>query len=127
MTFTSVTVGYAKFYITGNLCQVIVEAGGTTGGTATQNITFTLPVPIAVTVNRNPSGYAIYADGGPTSMGLCIYEGNDMTKTTINVRNATSSNWGLGSGREFAVTIFMRFNPKFLFNFCFGSPSSFVS
>ena len=56
MTFTGVTTTRAKFSINGPRCSISLEAVGTTGGTASDTITFTGPVTPAYTNTRGMAG-----------------------------------------------------------------------
>jgi hypothetical protein len=103
MTYTSTSVRYAKFRIYGRMCQVILDVTGTTGGSASISLSFSLPVSInGGTTPLGPSGENVYIDGGNTSVGFCIAHDSN----TIYVRKTDSSNWGIGSERAFFAGIF---------------------
>lgn len=92
MTWTSTSVDYAKYFRIGNIVWFIIQARGTTGGTASNALRFTYPVanPTAVT------GIACScADGGAPIGGAW----SGVSSTTGQVARYDNANFGLGAGR----------------------------
>lgn len=100
MTFTSVTTNFAKYLKTGRRVEVLIDASGTTGGTASNNLQFSLPVSANVT-----SGIFIGQGGG-------IVTDNSVTvgsavainaATTAIIQRYDSGNYTLGAAERFRV------------------------
>jgi len=92
MTFTSVVTNYAKYMYHGKLVWFSIRATGTTGGTASTDIYFTLPVTAAASNTIAFAGMAL--DTG--SIGCAAYQ----QSTTLGaVRKYDATNWGLGASR----------------------------
>jgi hypothetical protein len=64
MTFTSVTTVYAKYQRHGKRVRGIINANGTTGGTASTGLTFTLPVTAANTDSGGALGHCVIGEAG---------------------------------------------------------------
>lgn len=99
MTFTSVTTRFAYYIQLGKIVIFMLNAGGTTGGTASNELRATLPVTAAAgMVNFAPcSGYA--NDSGTESSS----NGYLQSSTVVAVRKNAADNWGLGGSRSFGV------------------------
>lgn len=96
MTFTSVTTSFCKWRSEGGkTIRYIGQGVGTTGGTASNTLTVTLPVNAAEGAN-SPAAAAWVADGGLALASACY-----ASATLLSGRKADSSNFGLGTGRYF--------------------------
>ena len=98
MTYTSVTTTKARYMLVGKTFIYELRASGTTGGTASSTITFTLPV----TLQSNDSqscGSSIVTDGATIS-GVSF----PGSTTSVSIRRGDASNFGLGTGRNIAVS-----------------------
>jgi len=95
MTYASVTTSKARFFIVGDAVTVEMKARGTTGGTASASITFTLPIAPATAdmVFSAPS----VSDGAGASIAGYSYFGSG---TTVSIGKYDNSNWGLGTLRD---------------------------
>ena len=91
MTYGSVTTTYAKFKIAGNTVSVGIRVTGTTGGTASNTITASLPI---TSPRGDVNGTGLVADTG--LLGGIIYLG---TTSLLYARKYDSANFGLGAGR----------------------------
>lgn len=102
MTYTSVSTTFYDYRYIGDDCmQFRVYASGTTGGTASTDIRFTLPVTPA---NNYENIYAHVADSGRKA-GIAYIE-----SSKVIVRKYDSSNWALGSSKQIYVCGFVRFS-----------------
>jgi len=90
MTFTSVTTHFAFFKLDGDYLDVNVHATGTTGGTASNTITVSLPL----VVRASFASCGIVTD--PSNTGSMIYSSPN---AIMSIRKYDSSNFGLGTGR----------------------------
>jgi hypothetical protein len=90
MTFVSVTTTTARYLQFGKLVGYYLFANGTTAGTASTGVTFTLPVTAA-----NSSHGCTAAAQDTTNMAG--FGSGDTAKATIYKYDF--SNWGLGSSR----------------------------
>lgn len=98
MTFTSVATSVAIFKLTANEANIICRATGTTGGTASNTISISIPV-LAVDTGSNVTGASV---GDPTSIsGYCFVSGSN---DYLSFRRYDSSNFGLGAGRVISVS-----------------------
>jgi hypothetical protein len=90
MTYTSVSTFYAAFSVSGNLCHMRHGAGGTTGGTPSTSIIFTLPI-------NNAAGCAF-----PMAMyDATFYAGyGSVESNNFNAFITGGGNWGAGTDRE---------------------------
>lgn len=96
MTFTSVTTNVFKSVQIGKLWFFRLKATGTTGGSASNTLLFTIPVTALDTNAHSLSGYAV--DG--SAVGGLVY----MNSTTqIAVRKYNIANFGLGASRQIVV------------------------
>lgn len=95
MTYTSVTTISAAYIQIGKLVLFKLICSGTTGGTASYAITFTVPV------TRSTADYAALAGGwgyDSATCGVCIDGGN--STTVARVLRYNFANWGLGASRQ---------------------------
>jgi len=96
MTYGTLTVQVGTYQLIGNLENYSVRLTGTTGGTATTDIYYTIPMP-----RINTTAYAITAYGN-------IYDGANLlplfqfydTSTTQCLAGKLGGNWGLGTSRS---------------------------
>jgi hypothetical protein len=100
MTFTGVITSYALFKVAGREVRFTLNASGTTGGTAANTITFSLPVN-----SVDSSGvFACSALDVSLTSGVAFLN----STTACSVRKYDASNWGLGSSKVFSVQGFYR-------------------
>lgn len=105
MTFTNVTVGYAKFSFKGNELDFSLVADGETAGTASDTITFTLPasqaflLPLSNAVDSSCS-VSISEDGGATWVGGV----GRIQNTLVEVGKSSGGNFSIGPGVVISVT-----------------------
>lgn len=99
MTWTSTAINFAKYIQCGKLIIFAVVAGGTTGGSASSGLTFTLPVTASATWASNTGlAAANVIDGGSSIAGVCL------TTTAVGtVTRYDAGNYGLGAGRTIRV------------------------
>lgn len=102
MTYTSVITEVAKFKIIGKTFYFVIYCNGTTGGTASTSLTFTIPVDIADGVSM--IGGTCYAYDGSATSG--IWYNNQVDSIAVLKYNA--ANWGLGAGRRIRMQTFYR-------------------
>jgi len=102
MTFTSVTTDEARYCVVGNLLHYKIRANGTTGGTASTVIQFTVPINRADTVVHSSAASVWLYDGGDKAGMAAFYN----TANTIMVAKYDGSNWGLGETKVFIVSGF---------------------
>lgn len=93
MTFTSVSLRKAQFKVIGDMVYMLLDASGTTGGTASTGIQATLPINAGDNYTRQ--AIAIYASGSENT-GYALIQSSD---NKILFRKADTSNWGLGTGK----------------------------
>ena len=99
MTYTSVTAT-AKYMIVEGTTYFWIDADGITGGTASTQLRFTLPVTSAVS-NR---AFACFVDlGGPIEAGFTAVRSN---RTECGVFRYAAGNWPLVASAEFQVNGF---------------------
>ena len=99
MTYGSTTVSYARYTQVGDKVDFEIKVTGTTGGSADDSLTFTLPVTPA---NDDKNFSALVDDGvSATDVGFAFW---DAGGSAVNVRKVSSANWGTGSGRAFIVS-----------------------
>lgn len=99
MTFGTVTTTVAKFCVVGNMCTLQVRATGTTGGTASTDLTITPPVNSA-NAYSSLAGSAIYDGGSPNAAARVMFNNN---VALISVGKYDGSNFSLGAARGLAV------------------------
>ena len=101
MTYTQVTTNVAKFKIIGKCCYVEFGARGTTGGTASTDITVTPPVI--------PVSQSFYIGGGATLYDAGILSGNWYSASNlIKFAKYNYSNWGIGGTKDIKANFFYR-------------------
>ena len=95
LTFSSLTVGYAKFSISGDTLTYSLRVTGTTGGTTSTVLYATLPV--------NCTGIAVAQAGyviDTTENGGWAF----LNTTRVGVAWFDRRNWGIGAGRGVAAS-----------------------
>lgn len=95
MTYTSVVTSFAYFKIAGNVCEIMLRAAGTTGGTASTSLHATLPV-------NNIDDFGVLAcdtRDAATTVGYAYYDETNKIVT----RKYDASNYGLGADRQIVV------------------------
>lgn len=102
MTYTSVTINRALYRYVGKeggvrFIEYNIAAYGTTGGSASTGITFTLPVNTYNNGNEYDVGIAFINDGGTYRGGFVGSIFNDQNKLII--RKSDGSNFGIGNAR----------------------------
>ncbi len=101
MTYTSVTTDYAKYFKFGKWIIFRIKATGTTGGTASNYVTFSLPTAPATAAIAQFSAMIFDTSlSGDVSLGHAF----NLTGSTVGVFNFNNSNWGLGTGRSIYVS-----------------------
>lgn len=98
MTYGTTTTRFAVYQRLGKLVRGAINVTGTTGGTASDYISFTIPH-----VMTNYGGHMAISgkiiDNGTLAAGVFEFQDN---ASTCRVYRYDGANWGLGSGREFA-------------------------
>lgn len=98
MTYTSVATEQAFFWVTGGICNYIVSANGTTGGTASTGIQFSLPINVGTIMAANRiMGYGWGYDTTEISVAL-----EKVSASVIRVVKIGGV-WGLGATRIISV------------------------
>lgn len=92
MTFGTVTTNIAQFSAVGNMISLVVYARGTTGGTPSTSISFTLPVTSSTTQLRGGTYVRATADQGG------FYEAADAN--TINCFKYDAGNFSIGASED---------------------------
>jgi hypothetical protein len=106
MTFTPTGTTYARYQRFGNLLYFTLWQTGTTGGTVSDQIIFTLPFEIGkfnLTVNNTPFACQVRdASSGASSAAMADIgaEGGNQ----VIVRKSGGVNWALGTGRLIIVS-----------------------
>jgi hypothetical protein len=95
MTFTSVSTTKAIYSVGGKSVMWVIYANGTTGGTASAAINFTLP---AIFKNQGYSENQFYGsvDDGGAAAGICF---STASVNTANVLKYNSANFALAAGK----------------------------
>jgi hypothetical protein len=101
MTYGTVTTHFAWWSASGCRALVCIQSEGTTGGTASNELTATLP--IAATTQASAGGWV----KDSASMGGFCYI--PVGLTTVNAGKYDYSNFGLGTGRRINVQLFYTF------------------
>lgn len=96
MTYTTVTTAYYKYFQVGKMVWFQMAASGTTGGTASTDILFSLPVTAA---SANGAFTAWYGDSG-NRPGLGFFN----STTQGGVGKVDGTNWALGAGKLIRVS-----------------------
>lgn len=95
MTFGTITTHYARYAQVGKIVFFEISATGTTGGTASTDITFTLPVAPKNASSTVFLSFSVFIRDTATASGYGYID-----DTKAYVRRYDSSNWGLGSSRS---------------------------
>lgn len=93
MTWTSVTTTSATYKLTGKVCDIFFRAIGTTGGTASTELRFSIPVS---TTDTNLTGCGNTADTSFQGGGATYF----VSAAVIGVVKQAVANWGLGALRR---------------------------
>ena len=93
MTYTSVTTAYCKFSIIGTMVVFKLRASGTTGGTLSPAIGFTVPINMANSGYCAQSGATVH-DGGKWISGFVADRGTNSSLFTLRY---DAANYGLGT------------------------------
>jgi hypothetical protein len=109
MTFTGVTTRVARYSVQGPIVYLYMRSTGTTGGVASNNIQFTLPVKAAAAPNGFPATSAYQMMAADVfdvvgSIGQFVIRSDSQDNGLI--LKGDSSNWGLGAAREFFFNAF---------------------
>ncbi|MBX9580471.1 MAG: hypothetical protein K2X87_09200 [Gemmataceae bacterium] len=96
MTLTSVSTLLARYQRHGSRVDFSLQFTGTTGGTASNTLTASLPV-----TSSAQSGMGLYVIDGSAVAGYATIGGGG---TNLSVSKYDTSNFGLGSGRGAIVT-----------------------
>jgi hypothetical protein len=99
MTFTSITTHYARFKIVGKLVWIYLSADGTTGGTASTRVQFTVPIDLGAN-DSVPVGIV----DGSNRLALAFRE----SASLVGCIKHDAANWGLGAGRQLRVSMSYR-------------------
>lgn len=97
MTYTSTTVHYAKYVRSGKMIIYIVNIDGTTGGTPSTTLTFTVPVNIASAYSW--SGGGVVNEAGTLTSGFASYT----SATTLSVYKYNAAAYGAGANRNYVI------------------------
>ena len=101
LTYTSVTSTLAKYKIRNDMIKVLLRCTGTTGGTTSTSISFTLPID---DINASYSaGYGNVIDPGVGTNEAAQAITISGTPDTVRVRRTSTTNWGLGAGCILAI------------------------
>lgn len=95
MTWTSISTNYAKYLRRGNIVYFTINATGTIGGTASSDLTFSLPVDFASTSIAGPA--IVFNNSSSGTFGYWSFSGT----STVVVRLSGATNWtqpGTASG-----------------------------
>jgi len=95
LTFTSVSTAVAQYQRHGSLIVFNLTATGTTGGTTNTALTFTAPVSLS----GGTPALAAYATDTVLTGGAAYFS----SATTVEVKKADASNWGLAAGKQISV------------------------
>ena len=99
MTYTAVTTTASQYTVIGNTCFFYLSASGTTGGTATTHIDFSLPSGVVPTVNTEYFPAYVNASGTPAATAA-VWVAAD---SRVYVYGPTFGNWTLGANRAINV------------------------
>lgn len=103
MTFTSIVTNLAKYCVIDKILYFVIKATGTTGGTASKYIFFSVPVSIADNTIAYICGGCNVVDTGREAGYWFNYNASD-----IRVYKYDTTNWGLGTNREICLQGFYR-------------------
>jgi len=99
MSFGSVTTNLARFAVTGRVCNVVLQASGTVGGSVSYGLHFTLPITAAQRFSVSGAGVGNTA-GTSKSVVVSNYNLNSTTSAEVSIYDV--SNWSAGT-RDFSV------------------------
>jgi hypothetical protein len=100
MTFTAVTTNLARYQRHGSRVVVRLQATGTTGGTASFGLRFTLPLAAA-----DPGAAVLAATAYDAALAARSPAGCEFTSGTVaQVVKYDLSNWGLAAGKSVQVS-----------------------
>lgn len=101
MTYSSVTLNNAHYNRQGKIIHFNISVTGTTGGTASNTISFTVPTSAQVSTIQIGGGAAgfIFDGSGTYRGGIWRF----ITQSTIEVSKYDQSNFGLGADRGFQI------------------------
>ena len=95
MTYTSVSIPSIGYKVAGSSFQYAIVARGTTGGSASNQLKFTIPFIVGSSYNYQTfAGYC--RDGG----GTYVLGYSSVSNNTVSVGKYDDSNFGLGTDRE---------------------------
>jgi hypothetical protein len=100
MTVSSVSVVVARYIQIGKMIYFTVRLSMTTGGTADNDILFTLPVATKDTTNTVSVGNGFVTESA--TVGAFAFSGS--SGTVADCRKYDASNFGLGAGKIVAIT-----------------------
>ena len=103
MTYTTVTTTYARYCLLGNSVHFQIKALGTTGGVASTQLRFTVPIQPKRDTADGMGGGCTIIDGGAYRSGQWSHQG---TTKTIAVARYDFANWGLAANTGFIITGF---------------------
>jgi hypothetical protein len=101
LTFTSVTTQEATYAIKGTAIHLILGAVGTTGGTASSGIRFTIPLAISTPRYFYCSGAKVSDSGAKGA----FVQNEVLGGLSLTVYKYDVSNFGLGAAREIACAV----------------------
>lgn len=101
MTYGTVTTNSARYMQLGKTVFFAINATGTTGGSASDRLTFTAPVARTASTSYIAAGNGEVIDGGLGLNGRALW--NDTSTTVIAVLKYDGSNFGLGATRQFRI------------------------
>ena len=104
MTYTSVVTEVADYCIVGRVCHIILFAYGTTGGTASNQLFATLPIPATQRTANVALGFDA-ASGGRREV-LALIDPASLTQVSLLLPGF--ANWSLGVGREIKISLSYR-------------------
>jgi hypothetical protein len=93
MTIGTVTTAFAKYVERNGIIDIFIDFVGTTAGSASNSITFTLPVS-ATGAGYNSLSCSARDGAGTSYAGSCI-----VASTTATIYRYDNAVWGIGAGR----------------------------
>lgn len=103
MTYTSTIITVASYKVIGKTVFFRMAVNGTIGGTPSNYILFTLPIPMKAPVNNSFTGEAF--DGDSSRHGVATIRSIDANTVQVG-RTSISSNWSAGSNRAWRASGF---------------------
>lgn len=98
LTWTGVTVAYAKYRVLSNKVEFIVSGNGTTGGGPGGIVTFTLPVTVKTIFGIVFNGFVVESGGAIYAATVTAAD-----PVTMNVRRYDQGNYAIGAGHSIAI------------------------